>query len=120
MLECILPTITANDPELTEILQTVERIFPQPLRSPNPPLRLEKVENFIRFDSMTRMWMSCGLNANGLNSILSAQPDDNESTSLGDTIPSPLGALSYKLPADPLADIDNDDEAIYNVQEILR
>ncbi|KAL8917479.1 MAG: hypothetical protein Q9208_007924 [Pyrenodesmia sp. 3 TL-2023] len=119
MLERILPTITAYHPELTQILQTVERVFLELLRGPDPRLRSEDVENFIRIDSMTRMWTLCDLNAHGLNGILGAQPNDDESASAGrhDTTP-PLGAVSSELQADPLTNIDNDEEAIYNVQDL--
>ncbi|KAL9024264.1 MAG: hypothetical protein Q9196_006640 [Gyalolechia fulgens] len=120
MLERILPTIRAKHPELRQILQTVGRGYVQPLLGPDPRLRLEDVGSFIRIDSMARMCVLCSINANGLNGILGAQADGNEPPSAGqhDTTP-PLGVLSNEPQADPLADLDNDGEAIYNVQELL-
>ncbi|KAI4179333.1 MAG: hypothetical protein LQ346_007219 [Caloplaca aetnensis] len=123
MLERILPTIRANHAELTQILQTVERVYLEPLRGPDPRLQSVDVGDFMRIGSMEQMWYKCGTNANGLNGILGAgaQPYENErSTSAGryDTTPS-FGTISNQSQADPLADLDNDDEAIYNVRELL-
>ncbi len=122
MLERILPTISANHPELTQILQTVERVYLEPVRGPDPRLQSVDVGDFMRIDSMEQMWYRCGTNANGLNGILGAgaQAYDNEPTLAGryDTTPS-LGTRSNQPQADPLADLDNDDEAIYNVRELL-
>ncbi|KAL8903643.1 MAG: hypothetical protein Q9207_003792 [Kuettlingeria erythrocarpa] len=122
MLERILPTISANHPELTQILQTIERVYLEPLRGPDPRLQSVDVGEFMRIDSMEQMWYNCGTNANGLDGILGAgaQPCDNEPTSAGryDTT-HPFGTSSNQSQADALADLDNDDEAIYNVRELL-
>lgn len=122
MLERILPTINANHPELVQILQTLERVYLEPLRGPDPRLRSVDVGNFMRIESMAQMWSKCSTNANGLNGILGAgaQAYNNEPTSAGryDTTPS-YSTSSSQPQADPLADLDNDDEAIYNVRELL-
>ncbi|KAL8955064.1 MAG: hypothetical protein Q9193_006933, partial [Seirophora villosa] len=114
MLERILPTINANHPELTQILQTVERVYLQPLRGPDPRLRSEDVAKILRIDGIARLKRECGLNANGLNGILGAQPHDVEPSSAGRLDLSPPS--SEQPPDDPLADID---EACYSIAELL-
>lgn len=137
MLERILPTITANHPELRQILQTIERVFLQPLRGPDPRLRKADVESFLSIDSMAQLWMLCGLNPNGLNGIVGAQhpicgPYINEggeasaATYSGAGRPSTVHATTVngvspkKTHAlDPYSDLDDDDDAIYDIQQLL-
>ncbi|KAL8828108.1 MAG: hypothetical protein Q9170_006743 [Blastenia crenularia] len=122
MLERILPTIATNHPELKQILSTIESVYLQPFRSPDPRLRVENVKDFILIRSVEQMWESCASHPNGLNGILGGQAEDNNPFFPGNPSTMPpmegIGALSNKpQETDLLADLDNDDEAIYDVRE---
>ncbi|KAL8747640.1 MAG: hypothetical protein Q9184_007572, partial [Pyrenodesmia sp. 2 TL-2023] len=107
ILERILPILTAHDPQLKVLLHSIEKNFLH--------LRLHKVdvERFLRIRSVEQLTRVCSANANGLDGILGAPSGfnfDNQGSMDVDSAAPSTGAP---------ASTSDDEDAVYNIQELL-
>lgn len=118
MLTRILAIIVSRDPQLKELLLSVDEYFLQSLRGTDMRLRKENVERFLRIGSVGQLISVCSANANGLNSILGpslvCSLDNNDSNGQG-AVESNVAEQSTTAPAGT----NDDDDAVYNIQELL-
>ncbi|KAL8846958.1 MAG: hypothetical protein Q9221_007971 [Calogaya cf. arnoldii] len=111
LLTQILPIIVNGDPQLKELLRSVDDYFLQALRGTDMRLRKENVERFLRIGSVGQLISVCSANANGLNGILGPSLvrslDNNDSNEKG-AVKSNITKPSTTAPADT-----NDDETLF-------